>query len=361
MSTNWYRWVPAAAVPALVAVGLATSGASAASPPAPATAEQVLALVAAHRTHQFSGEVEQRTDLGLPSIPAKALGSDAGAGNTAAILDLLTTGHTARVYVDGPTKQRVQVMDQLAERDAIRSGTSAWTWDSATKRATHTTLPTATASSGAGPLTPDSPSPAAATPDELAQHVLATVGPSTTVTVGDPVTVANHGAWTLVLTPRTTGSLVASVRIAVESTTGLPLAVDVYAKGQADPAFHVALTSLDLRAPDPSVFSFTPPAGATVTQQQLPTASHRSRPLTSSNQQAAKETAGTAAGWDAVTVIPAARVPADLTRSPLVTQVATRVPGGRLLSTSLVNVLLTDDGRLLAGAVPASTLEAAAR
>ena len=36
------------------------------------------------------------------------------------------------------------------------------------------------------------------------------------------------------------------------------------------------------------------------------------------------------------------------------------VPGGRLLSTSLVNVLLTDDGRIFVGMVPADRLQAAA-
>ncbi|MEH0111182.1 hypothetical protein V6N00_15825 [Tersicoccus sp. MR15.9] len=365
MSSNWFRWAPAAAVPAVVAVGLVVSGAAATPPPSPASAEQVLALLAAHRSQQFSGEVEQRTDLGLPSIPSKALGSDAAASSTAAALDLLTSAHTARVYADGPTKLRVQVMDQLAERDVVRNGTTAWTWDSSTRRATRTTLPAASGSGVTGPVSPDSMAPDTLTPDALAQRFLAAVGPSTTVTVGEPVTVAGHGAWTLVLTPRTSGTLVGSVHIAVESTTGLPLAVDVYAKGQTDPAFHVALTSLDLRAPDPSVFSFTPPAGATVTQQQLPTSSHFSHPLTPAKQQAAKakaaKLAATGPRWDAVTVIPAARVPGDLARSPLVAQLATPVPGGRLLSTSLVNVLLTDDGRVITGAVPASTLEAAAR
>lgn len=349
MSTNWFRWIPAAAVPAVVAVGLVVSGASATPPPPAASAGQVLALVASHRTQQFSGDVEQTTDLGLPALPSAALGGSSGSsvGDAAAALDLLTTAHSGRVYADGPTRVRVQVMDQLTQRDVIRNGATAWTWDSRGARATRTALPAAASLSS----TPD----AALTPDALARRFLALAGPSTTVTVADPVTVAGHQAYSLVLTPRAADTLVASVRIAVEVQTGLPLAVDVHAKGQANPAFHLAFTSLDLRRPDPSLFAFTPPPGATVTERQLPAAPHRSTGQAPATQSAAPT------GWDAVVVVPAARVPADLRTSPLVAQLATPVNGGRLLSSSLVNVLVTTDGRVIAGAVPASRLEAAAR
>jgi hypothetical protein len=53
-------------------------------------------------------------------------------------------------------------------------------------------------------------------------------------------------------------------------------------------------------------------------------------------------------------------VPSDLATNPTVTRLTTAAAGGRVLHTALVNVLLTDDGRVLAGAVPVSTLESAA-
>jgi hypothetical protein len=48
-----------------------------------------------------------------------------------------------------------------------------------------------------------------------------------------------------------------------------------------------------------------------------------------------------------------------LSRNPLLSQAAVAVPGGRLLSTTLFNVLLTDDGRIFAGMVPPERLQAA--
>ena len=44
----------------------------------------------------------------------------------------------------------------------------------------------------------------------------------------------------------------------------------------------------------------------------------------------------------------------------LLEQAAVAVPGGRLVSTSLVNVLILDDGRILVGSVPLERLQAAA-
>ena len=59
-------------------------------------------------------------------------------------------------------------------------------------------------------------------------------------------------------------------------------------------------------------------------------------------------------------VDPAALGTGDGSSATLLDQLTTRVPQGRLLSTALVSVLLTDDGRVLVGAVPPEALQAAA-
>jgi outer membrane lipoprotein-sorting protein len=349
MKRIWTRWLPAAAVPAAIAVGVLAGGAVAETPPPPATPQQVLALAAGHTAQQFSGMVEEKTDLGLPSIPSQALApatSSASLGSEAAILELLTTPHTARVYADGPTKLRVQIMDELAERDAVRNGNDVWTFDSKANAVTHTALPATHGNA--------SPSAPPVTPDQLAQRLLAAADSTTSIALGSPTSVAGHSAYTLVLTPKSAGTLVASVQIFVEAKTGFPLGVDVYAKDQPTPAFHSAFTQLDLAAPAASVFAFTPPPGATVKQEQAPAekASHPTAP--------AKQPVN-GKGWDTIVTVPAGSVPAGLLDSPLLKQLATPVAGGRALSSSLVNVLVTNDGRILAGAVPLSALEAAAK
>ncbi|MDD9207681.1 hypothetical protein PU560_14580, partial [Georgenia sp. 10Sc9-8] len=196
-------------------------------------------------------------------------------------------------------------------------------------------------------------------------------GPSTEISV-EQVSVAGHAAYELVLTPRTEDTLVASVAVAVEGETGLPLRVTVRARGQEEPAVQAGFTSLDLSAPDPDLFDFTRPPGATVVEEQWP-GHHGLRgrsggdgPRRPSEHGGLLGDVGPdqlpavggpvvhGSGWDAVLALPAGpgvKLPPDLTQP---------VDGGRLLSTALVNVLVTDDGTVLLGAVPVERLQAVA-
>ena len=366
----WMRWLPAAVVPAVIAGGaLVTAFQAGAAVELPAkTPEQVLAMVASHQVHDLSGTLEQTSDLGLPQLPGNGPSSDS---STAGALELLSAPHTARIYLDGPSNVRIQVMDTLAERDLVRHGNDLWLYSSKDNTATHVALPDRAAAGGIkAPGTPGTMPPGnMQTPEELAQHLLKAVGPSTDVTVGRDAQVAGRSAYDLVLTPRTSDTLIGSVSVAVDSATGLPLSVQVQARGQDKPAFRLAFTALSLETPQASLFNFVPPPGATVKQQSLPArdpatgAQHQlpakpGTPGTDGSKAAKPKVSGT--GWDAVVELPSSSLPPALLSSPLLAQTMRSVAGGRLLSTALVNVLLTDDGRVFAGSVPLERLQAAA-
>ena len=345
MKTVLLRWLPAVVVPAVIAtVAVAVPFQVSATEDLPAkTPEQLVSLALNNSVSAFSGTLEQSSELGLPQLPAGEKFSDSP---EASALELLTGSHTARVYVDGPSKSRIQVMDTLAERDVIRNGTDAWLYDSHDNSTVHVTLPpNARRGMHEGQ-----------TPANLADKILTSLDASTRVTVGDDTDVAGRTAYELVLTPRTTDTLVGSISIALDSQTGLPLSVDVRARGQQAPAFHLAFTELSLKAPDADRFSFTPPPGSDVKELTLPHHKHLG------DKPPAEKTMprliGT--GWSAIVELPAGAVPTELTASPLLSQLTTPVASGRLLSSSLVNILLTNDGRVLAGSVPADLLTAAA-
>jgi hypothetical protein len=218
----------------------------------------------------------------------------------------------------------------------------------------HSTLPTdASTAPGA--------SAESLTPAELATRFLDAVDPSTDVSIGDPVKVAGRSAYDLILTPDSATTLVSSVEIAVDADTGLPLRVDVFAEGSSDPAFHVAFSSLSLEAPSADLFDFTPPAGTDVTEKTLPNdtdglADGGQAPDAGTHP----EPTVTATGWDTIVELPAGADPAALTDSPMLSQLTTSVEGGHVLQTTLLTVFITDDGRVLAGAVPVESLQAAA-
>lgn len=358
MTRKWLRWLPAAAVPALIAAGVLAGPlpASAGDPLPDKSPEQVLALIAQHRGQALSGVLEQSSNLGLPELPAAGAGT-AGAG----WLELLTGPHTARVYLDGPDKARIQVMDRLAERNAVRHGSRLWFYNSRDNTAAHAQLPAGTAdrhAAGKGLM---------ATPEELAARLLAALDDSTDLTARPGNPVAGRATYELLLVPGSAdGTLVASIMISVDGQTGLPLGVEVGARGQSGPAFRLAFTSLELEAPDPALFEFTPPPGATV--QEIPVPADKPRaavPLPGLEIKDIRRGNVTGTGWESVVEFPARADTADAGKAVsgaarLLEQATVPVPGGRLLSTSLVNVLILDDGRVLAGSVPAERLQAVA-
>ena len=235
----------------------------------------------------------------------------------------------------------MQVLDSRGERDLVRNGSSVWLWDSAKNTATHLT---ATGSDGTSGAT-------AMTPAEAANRFLDAVDGSTAVSVATDTSVAGRDAYSLVLTPRSSGTTVGSVAIAVDAQTGLPLRVRVVPKGSADPAFSVGFTSLSLGTPDVG-FDFTPAQGAKVEEHTV---------TKSDAKPTGPKPTVTGEGWDAVVELPASGSTTDQKASPLFAQLTDPVAGGDVVHTTLVNVLLTDDGRVLAGAVPVSRLQAVAK
>ncbi|WP_246839788.1 hypothetical protein [Pseudarthrobacter sp. NIBRBAC000502771] len=372
----WLRWLPAVVAPAAIAsAALVGSLPAGASNPLPAkTPAQVLELAASHRGGTFSGTVEQSADLGLPELPAagKPSGSASGpasAGSVASVIELLTGNHTAHIYVDGKDNARVQVMDQLAERDVVRHGNDVWFYSSKDNTAAHLALPQR--AQGPAPTTDPAPpndphgSPGMHTPAELAQQFLSKVDPSTAVSVGPDVSVAGRAAYNLLLEPRTDGTLVGKVAIAVDGESGMTLSVQVTARGADKPAFASGFTSLSLDAPDPSVFSFSPPPGSTVKEIPVPENPHDPADAHGPGAMhggAKGNVAVTGTGWETVvgTSAGSAAAAEPLLQDPLLSQAAIAVPGGRLLSTALLNILVTDDGRIFAGMVPPEGLQAAA-
>ena len=369
VSRNSFKWLPALAVPALVAAGIIavplSAGAAVDLPDR--TASEVLLLISDSTEDSFSGTVEKSTGLGLPDIDATGMGSSMGgpaSGMSAeesgelvsSALELLTGTHEANVYVSGENNIRVQIKDQLAQRTAVSNGTDAWYYDSESNVATHVAIPAELKSSLQEKL--DGHADEMLTPAELADRLLAELEPTTDITVGTDARVAGRTVYELILAPKVSGTLAESVAIAVDSETGLPLQVTVSASGQEEPAFRVGFTSIDLSTPAADLFSYTPGDGVTVEEQPFPSTPPVSEHEPKSGNAERPVTIGT--GWETIITLPATTAPEGFGDNPMLDQLTTKVDGGRLLSTSLINVLLTDDGRVFAGSVTVDRLQAAA-
>lgn len=324
------------------------------------------------------------------------------------LLSLVTGSYDARVYLDGDNA-RLQVLDRMAERNVYLGETEAWFVDSETQTATRLSLPEGTdvdqlkadAEAEAERLAEEAAAKAEAelpdgeqlpTPQQLLDRALERLDETTEVSVGTDGRVAGRDAYELVLQPRTSETLVGEIRIAIDGENGSALAASITARGASDPAYSVGFTEVSFQAPDASVFAFEPADGYTVTEQVIPIPTTEELEQWKAEAQARADGAEAPAaagkfpepvvhgeGWATVVELDAEAAMAALAEhgtagdgaesgdeaasaeqlgeaSAMLEALTQPVDGGRVLQTSLLSVLLTDDGRVLAGSVPVDAL-----
>ncbi|WP_033440068.1 LolA family protein [Saccharothrix sp. NRRL B-16314] len=349
------------------ATGLGVLAMPAGAGPAPVlpdvSAEALVESVLNAKPAAFGGSVAVNNDLGIPAL--------------AGVPQLSDGASTVRMWSDGTGKVRVQLPGGDSERTFVDDGQTAWLWDSAAQtvvKKPHGSFEEHQPGLGDQQAAPTDPV-------TVSRQVVAAIQQYSDVTVDGTARVANRPAYELVLTPKPTEKTVLrEVRIAVDSELRVPLRMAVLTNGTDAPAVQVGFSELNVGPQDASLFAFAPPAGAKVTEPDVeePTADDKAaaeKALTEAKPQVIGE------GWD---VVVAARTPqealADLAerqeqraeRGPqrgeggdvdvagLLKQLGKPVSGtwgsGTLITTRVGGVLVADDGRVVAGAVPEQVL-----
>ncbi|WP_427894134.1 LolA family protein [Kribbella sp. GL6] len=366
------RWlVPVTAVAVVAGVGALGPVVADASPKLPSiTAQDLLTKVQTAKVNGLSGTVSSTADLGLPAIPGM------GGRGSSQITEMLSGQHTARVAFATPDKARVSVLDNQAERVWTTDGTSAWAYDSAKREATKLTLPAH--QNGKPEKTPEKTTPQNYNPQDVAKQFLAAIDPTTTVQVSGTEKVAGRDAYKLRLVPKTDKTTVGSVTLAIDSKTWVPLDVTVMPRSGGNPAVELGFTSVSFDVPSASTFTFTPPKGVKVTDEKAPAkvAPNQIAPkqvepprkvLPRKSGAPADKPTVIGTGWDSVVMLKSGAQTAGLTGSGQLAQLLAKAPTvqgswgkGKVLTSKMVSVLITDDGRVFAGLVTPDTLQAAA-
>lgn len=385
------RWlVPSAAAVVVIGGGAAAGTIVANAEPAlpERSAAQLLVDLQNAEVDGLSGTVVQSSDLGLPGI-AGLLDNVQGTGE-AGLTSLISGNNTARVWYAGEEKARFALLGTSGETDVIRNGPDVWIWESTQNTGTHLKLP-----EGKDGKQPETPASAAAiTPQQAADEALKAIDPTTAVTTTGAAKVAGRNAYELVLSPKDTASLVGQVRLAIDAQEHIPLRVDVYAKNTTKPAFRVAFEQISFEVPADEQFTFNPPPGAKIEEQSAPAgaAKDKGKPDAADAKEAEKAIEEARKGGDGFKVVGEGWTTILVTESGLTTAELSKATGeakkesgeaadaakmaeellgtlqpvsgswgsGKLLSGSLFSVLLTDDGRVLAGAVTPEALYKAA-
>lgn len=374
------RYVVPVAVMGVAAatIGLVPALADSGDPDLPKiSAQQLIEKIAKSDVQQLSGTVKISTDLGLPdlgglesSFASGAVQGDDSGGSSAdpssKLLELASGTHTLRVAADGPDKGKISLLDSAAEYSVIHNGTDVWGYDSESNEVYHAT----TSKSAAQKEREDVP----ATPQELADEALKAVDDTTSVTVDGTAQVAGRDAYKLLIKPKQSGSTVGAITIAVDSKTGLPLKFTLTPASGGAAVVDAGFTKVDFSKPAASTFDFTPPKGAKVTEgddAQAPESSQKSdEGLEEGLGQGLDGLKTIGEGWNSIAEFDTGGegVPSgssgnsdvDGFLNSLGDQVTGKFGSGTVFSTRLVNALITDDGKVYAGAVTKDALVKAA-
>ncbi|MFI6490686.1 outer membrane lipoprotein carrier protein LolA [Streptomyces sp. NPDC050564] len=366
--------VPVAVVGVAAAtIGLVPALADSGDPDLPKiTAQQLIEKIAKSDVQQMSGTVKISTDLGLPNLggleSSFASGAAQGDGGSSAdpqskLLELASGTHTLRVAADGPDKGKVSLLDSAAEYSVIHNGNEVWAYDSKSNEAYHATAP----KSESQKEKEDVPS----TPKDFADEALKSVDETTSVTVDGTAQVAGRDAYKLLIKPKQSGSTVGAISIAVDAKTGLPLKFTLTPASGGAAVVDAGFTKVDFARPAASTFDFTPPKGAKVSEGDDLKSEEKAQPK--GGEDFAKGLDGLKTlgkGWNSIAVFDTGGqgVPSgssgngdvDGFLNSLGDHVTGKFGSGTVFSTRLVNALITDDGKVYAGAVTKDALVKAA-
>jgi hypothetical protein len=314
------------------------------------SAQELLRRVRASGPVGWSGYGESRGALVLPDVREL---SD---------LPSLVGGTTrVRAWWRGTRDWRVDALSLVGETDTTRDPDGGWTWQSADRRAVRVVgeldvrLPTA-----ADLLAPALGRRLAGTPDVDASRL-----PGRRV--------AGRSADGLRLVPRDPGSTtVRSVELWADPGTGLPLRVEVSARGSDEPQLTALLLDLDLSRPPAERTAFERPQRASVTVGEAPdlaALADRFAPYLLPDRLAglprrARSLLSTGGGvgtyGDGFTVLALVPVPRDLARRVIDRVDPEDDDGTGAVTTPLVNALVGQGRRgrayVLVGTVPQARL-----
>ena len=408
MSSKMKKWIPALVAPAtVVALSIAVPMQANAVIDLPdKSASEILQMMNSEPDMSFSGRVTKVSNLGLPPIGNMPDVSESmveemeenmpegmedfiprvtNSGVFTDVLEIISGTHEARIYVDGPDKIRIQILDPMSERSLTVNGDTVWVYDDdklaaqfmtmdaaelEAKKAEYESENSAEIEQRIADLPFDINNPA-----EVADYVLAEASEYSAITVGVDQNVAGRAAYELIATPLAAETTVDYVSVAVDAETGMALNVRIMAKGQIEPAMELGFTSIDYSTPASSIFEFTPSSDVTVTEMEMPEeftidgetytkeelqAELESKKPTEAEYEELKAQYEAMEnkpvvyenGWASVVEMTLSDdMPVEMFESELFSEMTQQVDGGKVISTSLVNVLITDDGRVLAGAV----------
>jgi outer membrane lipoprotein-sorting protein len=189
----------------------------------------------------------------------------------------LLAGGSGRLWVSKDGRVRLELQAEKGDTQVIWDGHTISAYDAASN-----TLYRYTPSEAKDTSTTPSDQhsvPSVAKIEEAISHL-----EEHTTVASAPSDVAGRPTYTVQVAPRESGSLLGRAELSFDADNGAPLRAAIYSTTGQSPVIELAATEVSFGPVAPSVFEFTPPAGAKVQELHLDSSSGKTEGSTSSAQ-----------------------------------------------------------------------------
>jgi outer membrane lipoprotein-sorting protein len=263
----------------VVCVGIGATALAAAldvgpTPPPKPLADAVHDALAGARQDPIQG-VSAQIQLTNHLLEGANLASGGGEASQLTSSPLLS-GASGRLWISKDGRVRLELQSEKGDTQVYYDGHTLSMYDASTNTLYRYTPP----KEGAGEESWSSSSGGVSDPGSDAHHEVPSVAKieeaiahlekHANVSGATPTDVAGQAAYTVRVSPKEGGSLVAGAELSWDAVHGVPLRAAIYSTESASPALELAATSISYGPVEPSVFEFVPPTNAKVEEVVLP-------------------------------------------------------------------------------------------
>lgn len=177
--------------------------------------------------------------------------------------DPLLSGGSGRLWLAPGHGLRLELQSENGDAQLVAHGNRFWAYDPSANTVYEGSLPVGGGERG-GHAQEAIPTLA------QIQSAIARLAGHVSVSRAIPTDVAGRPAYTVRLTPRAGSGLLGGVALAFDADRGIPLRLDVYARGDRSPVLELSATDISYGPVAASVFTLRPPTGAKVVHVSLP-------------------------------------------------------------------------------------------
>ncbi|HEY5194477.1 MAG TPA: hypothetical protein VIJ39_11490 [Solirubrobacteraceae bacterium] len=191
----------------------------------------------------------------------------------------LLTGATGRLWIGSNGRARLELQSEQGDTQILYDGHTASLYDAATNTLYRYTPKQESGDETLGTTTDEAVQPENSSEQDSGHKIpsvaeieegLTRAGKHADISAATPTDVAGQAAYTVRVSPRENGGLIAGAELSWDATNGAPLRAAVYSTSSPSPVIELAATEISYGPVESSTLDFTPPANAKVEEVTLP-------------------------------------------------------------------------------------------